>query len=120
MLLHGLAGHAGEWEATARPLGRRHRVVAVDQRGHGRSERYPGDVSRAAYVADVVAVIERLGMGAVALIGQSLGGHTAMLTAAACPELVDALILVEAGADGPNPSVPRLRCMAGFLVDVVR
>ncbi|WP_433170758.1 alpha/beta fold hydrolase [Actinoallomurus sp. CA-150999] len=106
VLLHGLAGHAGEWEAMARPLGSGHRVVTVDQRGHGRSERYPGDVSRAVYVEDVVAVIERLGLGTVVLIGQSLGGHTAMLTAAACPELVDALILVEAGAGGPNPAVP--------------
>ncbi|MEV0143328.1 alpha/beta fold hydrolase [Streptomyces globisporus] len=49
-LLHGLAGHAGEWEAVASRLGGRYRVVAVDQRGHGASGRYPRDVSRAAYV----------------------------------------------------------------------
>src|SRR4051812_46989194 len=85
VLLHGLAGHLGEWDETARWLSRAHRVVAVDQRGHGTSERYPGDVSRAAYVADVMAVIDHLALGSVILIGQSLGGHTAMLTAAAHP-----------------------------------
>ncbi|MEV5149699.1 alpha/beta fold hydrolase, partial [Streptomyces sp. NPDC052727] len=53
VLLHGLAGHAGEWDVLAQRLSSRYRVVAVDQRGHGASERHPRDVSRAAYVADV-------------------------------------------------------------------
>ncbi|WP_371131940.1 alpha/beta fold hydrolase [Streptomyces sp. cf386] len=85
VLLHGLAGHAGEWDAAARHLSPRYRVVAVDQRGHGASERHPRDVSRAAYVADVVAVVERLGLRRPVLVGQSLGGHTAMLTAPHIP-----------------------------------
>ncbi|MEU2542702.1 alpha/beta fold hydrolase [Streptomyces iakyrus] len=41
VLLHGLAGHAGAWDCLARDLSPRHRVVAVDQRGHGASERRP-------------------------------------------------------------------------------
>ncbi|MGG8408706.1 alpha/beta fold hydrolase [Streptomyces sp. 12297] len=106
VLLHGLAGHAGEWDATARDLRDRHRVVAVDQRGHGASDRTPRDVSRAAYVADVVAVLDGLGLGPAVLVGQSLGGHTAMLAAAAHPELVRALVLVEAGPGDPNPETP--------------
>ncbi|MGH3376538.1 MAG: alpha/beta fold hydrolase [Actinoallomurus sp.] len=96
LLLHGLAGHCGEWDATARWLRERHRVVAFDQRAHGASERRPSDVSRAAYVADVVAVIDALRLAPVILVGQSLGGHTAMLTAAARPDLVRALVMVEA------------------------
>ncbi|MFE5480974.1 alpha/beta fold hydrolase [Streptomyces sp. NPDC056527] len=105
VLLHGLAGHAGEWDALARALSPRYQVVAVDQRGHGASERLPREVSRAAYVADVVAVLEQLDLHRPVLIGQSLGGHTAMLTAAAHPHLVRALVLVEAGPGGPNPNV---------------
>jgi pimeloyl-ACP methyl ester carboxylesterase len=58
VLLHGLAGHSGEWDATAAWMSERHRVIAVDQRGQGASERHPADVSRAAYTADVIAVIE--------------------------------------------------------------
>ncbi|MEW1721962.1 alpha/beta hydrolase [Streptomyces sp. NPDC093109] len=106
VLLHGLAGHAGEWDATARLLAPRHRVVAVDQRGHGAAERHPHDVSRAAYVADAVAVIGQLGLRRPVLIGQSLGGHTAMLTAAAHPGLVAALVLLEAGPGAPDPDTP--------------
>ncbi|WP_328304707.1 alpha/beta hydrolase (plasmid) [Streptomyces sp. NBC_00435] len=106
VLLHGLAGHAGEWDAAAAHLAPRHRVVAVDQRGHGASERLPADVSRAAYVADVLAVCEQLGLDRPVLVGQSLGGHTAMLTAAAHPDRVRGLVLVEAGAARADPDTP--------------
>ncbi|WP_433002505.1 alpha/beta fold hydrolase [Kribbella sp. CA-294648] len=105
VLLHGLAGHAGEWDAIAGHLSTRHRVVAVDQRGHGASERLPNDLSRAAYVADIVAALDQLDLRMPVLIGQSLGGHAAMLTAAAHPDLIHALVLIEAGPGGPNPSV---------------
>ncbi|MFF1511683.1 alpha/beta fold hydrolase [Streptomyces sp. NPDC058326] len=106
LLLHGLAGHAGEWDATARLLrDSGHRVVALDQRGHGGSERHPGDVSRAAYVADAVAVVGQLGLERPVLVGQSLGGSTALLTAAAHPGLPRALVLVEAGPGGAGPGV---------------
>lgn len=105
VLLHGLAGHVGEWDSIAQDLSPRYRVVAVDQRGHGASERRPADVSRAAYVADAVAVVEQLGLQHPVLVGQSLGGHTAMLAAAAHPGLFRALVLVEAGPGGPNRQV---------------
>ncbi|MDA5285030.1 MULTISPECIES: alpha/beta hydrolase [unclassified Streptomyces] len=103
VLLHGLAGHAGEWDSLAAELSIHHRVVAIDQRGHGASERRPRDVSRAAYVADVVAVADRLGLDRPALIGQSLGGHTALLAAAAHPGLFRSLVLVEAGPGAADP-----------------
>ncbi|MGN5636564.1 alpha/beta fold hydrolase [Streptomyces sp. AC154] len=106
ILLHGLAGHAGEWDAVARSLSPGLRIVAVDQRGHGAAERRPQDVSRAAYVSDVVAVADQLGLRQPVLIGQSLGAHTAMLTAAAHPARVRALVLVEAGPAVADPDTP--------------
>ncbi|MBT2380395.1 hydrolase [Streptomyces sp. CB00316] len=108
LLLHGLAGHSGEWDALAARFAPTHRVVAFDARGSGASTRRPGDVSRAAHVRDVVQVAQALGLpaGQLVLVGQSMGGITALLTAAAHPELVRALVLVEAGPDGPSPSLP--------------
>lgn len=76
------------------------RVLALDARGHGHSSRAPDDVSPAAHVADVCHVLERLAGGPVVLAGQSLGGHTALLVAAARPDLVRALVVIEAGPDG--------------------
>lgn len=106
VLLHGLAGHCGEWDSLAASLRPYHRVVAYDQRAHGASERHPADVSRAAYVADVFAVVSELELGEVILVGQSLGGHTAMLAAAARPDLVRALVLIEAGPGDPDAGLP--------------
>ncbi|CAL9677219.1 2-(acetamidomethylene)succinate hydrolase [Streptomyces sp. enrichment culture] len=114
VLLHGLAGQAGEWDGLARDLGPRHRIVAVDQRGHGASEHRPRDVSRAAYVADAVAVIAQLGLHRPVLAGQSLGGHTALLTAAAHPGLLRGLVLVEAG---PGRADPNVQTEIGAMLD---
>ena len=104
VLLHGLAGHAGEWSETASWLTKRHRVVAIDARGHGHSERSPADVSREAHIADAAFVIEQLDLTRVALVGQSLGGQTAMLVAAARPDLVSSLVVIEASPGAGTPT----------------
>jgi pimeloyl-ACP methyl ester carboxylesterase len=95
LLLHGLAGYAGEWSETASWLVHEHRVVALDERGHGRSTRVPSDVSREALVADVVFIIDQLSLGPVILIGQSLGANLAFLVAARHPDHVRALVVGE-------------------------
>ncbi|HEX5469830.1 MAG TPA: alpha/beta hydrolase [Gaiellaceae bacterium] len=105
LLLHGLAGTAREWEETASWLVESHRVVALDQRGHGRSERRPGDVTTGAFVADALAAIETLGLAPAVLVGQSLGGLVAFLAASARPDLVRALVVVEATPDSETPDV---------------
>ncbi len=95
LLLHGLAGHAEEWSDTSSWLAAEHHVFALDIRGHGRSERRPSDVSTAALVEDVVATTEHIGCPVI-LGGQSLGGLISILVAAAEPDLVQALVVVEA------------------------
>ena len=99
--LHGLAGHAGEWDRSAELLAAHYRVFALDQRGHGESERHPADLTRAAFVADCAEAIRQLGLGPVVLVGQSMGASTALLTAAAHPELVRSLVVIEGSPDGP-------------------
>lgn len=103
VILHGLAGSAQEMAIDLPD----HRVIAPDQRGHGHSIRRPDDLSRAAYVADVVRIIEALADGGpVVLAGQSMGAHTAMLTAAQHPELVSRLIMLEGGVGGSTEDYP--------------
>ena len=109
VLLHGLAGWSGEWAPTVEWLSATHQVVALDQRGHGHSTRRPDDVSRAAYVKDVIALIETLHTGPVVLVGHSLGGHTAMLLAAQRPDLVDRLVVVEATPERDAEAPERVR-----------
>jgi pimeloyl-ACP methyl ester carboxylesterase len=108
LLVHGLAGHAEEWFETAAWLRERRHVFALDLRGHGRSEPWPAVVSPAALAADVAFALEEIGGGPALLLGQSLGGRFAILAAAARPELVERLIVAEAGPDGsPDGAVQK-------------
>lgn len=102
VVLHGLAGSGREFERTASALTGR-RVILIDQRGHGRSTRYPRDVSRDAFVSDAVRVITAESSYPVDLVGQSMGAHTAMLLAAAHPRLVRRLVLLECDAGSGTP-----------------
>ncbi|GAA3097112.1 hypothetical protein GCM10020254_48050 [Streptomyces goshikiensis] len=96
LLLHGLMGRAFHWAGTARWLAERHRVVALDQRGHGQSDRpATGPYTREAFVADAEAVIEQLGLAPVTLIGHSMGALTAWQLAARHPDLVRALVICD-------------------------
>ncbi|WP_416974926.1 alpha/beta fold hydrolase [Streptomyces sp. 4F14] len=107
LLLHGLAGHMGEWNDLATHLlSAGHRVIRYDAAGHGTSTRTPPDMSREAATADAVALLTTLETGPVVLLGQSLGGLTALVTAAAHPALVEALILIEAGPAAAAPDLP--------------
>lgn len=99
VILHGLAGSGREFIPTARAFSGK-KVILIDQRGHGRSSRAPADTSRAAFVGDVVRVIEAESSGQVDLVGQSMGAHTGMLVAAARPDLVRKLVLLEANEGG--------------------
>ncbi|MFK3735804.1 alpha/beta fold hydrolase [Streptomyces sp. NPDC088090] len=96
LLLHGLMGHAAHWAPAARLLAGGHRTLALDQRGHGASEKPPGGpFTREAYVADAAAVIERLGLAPVTLVGHSMGALTAWQLAAERPDLVRALVICD-------------------------
>ncbi|QLD11137.1 alpha/beta fold hydrolase [Microbacterium oleivorans] len=103
LLLHGLAGSSRKLLPTAGALTDRFHVLLLDQRGHGHSTRRPDDLSRDAFVDDVVAVIERCAPGErVSLVGQSMGAHTAFLTAARRPDLVDRLVMLEGHVAGSD------------------
>jgi pimeloyl-ACP methyl ester carboxylesterase len=103
--LHGLAGTGDEFLATAAAVGGSYRFVLLDLRGHGHSTRRPADVSRSAFAGDVAALVRHVSPGRpVALAGQSMGGHTAILAAASFPDLVTRLIILEATvAGGADP-----------------
>ncbi|MBQ0988305.1 alpha/beta hydrolase [Streptomyces sp. F63] len=96
LLLHGLMGRASHWAETSRWLSARHHAVALDQRGHGRSEKpSAGPYTREAYVADAEAVLERLELGPAVLVGHAMGALTAWQLAARRPDLVRALVVCD-------------------------
>src|SRR5882757_2291385 len=115
VFLHGLAGHCGEWTGSAYELATRHRTIRMDQRGHGRSIRKPPELTRAAFADDVAAVIEDAQVPTpVVLVGQSMGAHTALITADRHRDLVRHLIMVEGDVGGSGEE------SLGQLVQAIR
>jgi pimeloyl-ACP methyl ester carboxylesterase len=75
-----------------------YRTIAIDQRGHGQSSQGTEDFSRGAFVEDAAELLTALGVAPAVVVGQSMGGVNAIVLAATHPELVRALVLVEADA----------------------
>lgn len=94
LLLHGLAVFAHAWDHNAAALCDRFHVVALDQRGHGESDRGRcAEYRTEQYAADILGVADALGWSRCSLVGQSMGGHNAMYTAATHPERVERLVI---------------------------
>jgi pimeloyl-ACP methyl ester carboxylesterase len=100
VLLHGVTGHARTWDAESAALAPRHRVLALDQRGHGDSDPPPDtDYTIPALVGDLAAFVDTLGLSRVALVALSMGGRVAIQYAASCPARVSRLVVVDIGPD---------------------
>jgi pimeloyl-ACP methyl ester carboxylesterase len=98
VLIHGLASNLHLWDGVAKRLEQsRHRVVACDLRGHGQSPKPEGHYDVPTVAGDVIALIERLQLGACLLAGQSYGGTVALQVAAARPDLTAAVVCVDGG-----------------------
>ena len=97
LALHGHFQDGRTFERLAREVGPAWRVVTLDQRGHGESDR-AAEYSPEGYAADAAAVLEHLGLGPAVVLGHGLGGVTAYRLAAARPELVRAVVVEDAGA----------------------
>ncbi len=86
------------WDAQAGVLARSRRVLRYDMRGHGRSPVPETPYAIADLGADLVALLDRNGIGRASLCGVSLGGMASMWVAAHAPERVDRLVLCSTSA----------------------
>jgi len=82
LLLHGGFCSRRDFEPLAQDLAPRHRLIALDTRGHGRSSLGQDGLSYEVLERDVADVIRQLGCGPVGVIGHSDGGITALRLAA--------------------------------------
>ncbi len=94
VLLHGLTGHAHTWDHMAPALAARHRLFVPDQRGHGDTSAAETYATRD-FVDDLEALREQWGIERFVLMGLSMGGHNAMAYAAAHPDRVTRLIVID-------------------------
>lgn len=94
IVMHGLFGSLANWRAVAQSLSSRYRVINVDLRNHGRSPHAPG-LHYDAMAADILQLMDRLGLERAHLLGHSLGGKLAMLLADREPERFSRLVVVD-------------------------
>lgn len=95
VFVHGWTCDRSSFAPQAEHFARRHRVVSVDLRGHGASDKPHGEYSIATFADDIAAVIEHLELGAAIAVGHSMGGVTVLQLAAAHPERVAAIVMVD-------------------------
>ena len=96
VLVHGICSSAYSWADVIPGLAESHDVIALDLPGFGGSEIPPPGYSAARYVAALRSFLDELGLGRVRLVGHSLGGAVASAFAAAEPDRVERLVLVDA------------------------
>jgi aminoacrylate hydrolase len=94
VFLPGLGMSHATWAVPAERVGRSHRVLAVDPRGSGLSDKPDKPYTRATVAADVCAVLDAAGVDRAHLVGQSMGGMIAQDFALAHPDRVRTLTLV--------------------------
>jgi pimeloyl-ACP methyl ester carboxylesterase len=97
VLVHGITGTHRSWTLVADALGDAVTVVAPDLRGRGASNRLGGPFGMAAHADDVIALIDHLELGEVALVGHSMGGFVSTVTAMNFPHRVTRVLLVDGG-----------------------
>lgn len=100
LFLHGFSNDAHVWDWIAPVVAPHYRVVALDQRGHGDSDRDPeGRYDHETMARDANAAIESLGASRAVIVGHSLGGRVAMRFAGLFPEKLAGLVIVDSAPD---------------------
>lgn len=105
VLIHGITANSADWLPVLPPLlAAGHRVIALDQRGHGGSTLGTDTCDTERLAADLVQVLDELDVHEVVVAGHSLGGYVALAAAALHPETVrdrvQALVLLGAPHTG--------------------
>lgn len=120
LFLHGMGCDGTDWQSQIDAFHDRYRCVAIDHRGHGRSDRAVGDgFSIAGFAADALGVLDHLGVDRAHVVGLSMGGMIAQQLTLTAPERVCTLSLLDTfarpGATGEGMGAMADQVEAGGL-----
>ena len=93
VMTHGITDSGLCWPLVAPALMEEYDLIAVDARGHGKSEKPQSGYSRDDHAGDIAGLIKALDLGHPAMVGHSMGSATAAQVAANYPDLLSAVVL---------------------------
>ena len=95
LFFHGITANSGTLAPLAARFSDRFHTVAVDQRGHGLSDKPETGYAADDYADDIAALIRTLDQGPAILVGHSLGARNSAVAAANYPELVRSVVAID-------------------------
>lgn len=123
VFVHGWGGSGDVWDYQVLDLADRYRVITVDLRGHGNSDKPWGDYGYDTFCRDLAVLMDRLDLRDVTLVGWSMGGHIGLRYAQTVVVPVTRLVITGSGprflkaSDAPFGGEPD---SAQALCDAVR
>ncbi len=120
VLLHGNGQSIEKFRGLIKILENNYNVLAIDSRGHGKSEFGKAQLTLGTMAGDVESVLEELNIKKVNILGFGDGANIAMLFAIRCSDMVDKLIICGGNYNFSGYSIlNRIMLMTGYLCSVV-
>ena len=99
LFLHGLGGGLLDWEPQVPAFSSKYRMLRLDVRGHGNSDKPKGKYEVEEFTRDAIAVLKAAGVERTHVVGLSMGGMIALQLAVDAPAMVRSLVLVNTGPE---------------------
>jgi non-heme chloroperoxidase len=119
ILLHGLSDSWFSYSRVLPALATNYCVYALDQRGHGDTDRPTDGYTMRSMAADVVAFLDALGLPHATVFGHSMGSVIAIELALAAPERLQALVLIGANTSWDAPELIAFQQVVDALEDPI-
>lgn len=115
LMLHGLTRNSRDFEHVAARYAGDWRVIAVDFRGRGLSEKDPNSAryTPATYAGDVIQLLDELQIDKAVFLGTSLGGLVTMIVATVAPERIAGVLLNDVGPELDLSGIDRIKTYVG-------
>ena len=119
LLLHGYTDSSGSWGLVMPLLPPEMRVVALDQRGHGFSDRPEGAYTVDDFATDALEAMDALQIASATVVGHSMGSFVARRVAERAPDRVSHLVLLGSAPTADNAAVREVLQAVNALKDPV-